>query len=65
MLNWDLAEELHKFRRRLKEVGWNDDIIASLEEVAYSRTIYEGELPHIQKDRGNYLEYIRNRSHFK
>ncbi|MHA1169669.1 MAG: hypothetical protein ACTSRU_17715 [Candidatus Hodarchaeales archaeon] len=65
MLDIDLMNEISCFRRLLLKHGWAREYIISFEERAYSRTIYEQYLPHMQKEAGDWFEWLRNRSRWK
>ena len=64
LLDWDPMTILNNFKIRLRERGWGKDQIAQLEQIAYSRTIWEMHLERIRSS-GNWFEYIKNKGRMK
>ncbi len=62
MLQMDVEQEIMDFRHLAIEFGWSLSEIKKIEEQAYSYTIYEQSLPHIQKEAGDRFEWMKNRS---
>lgn len=59
MLDIDMDTEMSNFRKKLREFGYDVDIIHHLTQLACFGTIYEAELPHPIRNRGDYWEWMR------
>ena len=65
LLDVDLNEELSRFRVQLKDVGWGEKEINEMEIAAYAKTRYGRGLPHLQSERGDYREYMKDKGRRK
>ena len=61
LLELDAMEEIIGFKKKLHEFGWCDKEIDAMETAAYSRTIWEKNLPHTIRNRGNWFVYLKNK----
>ena len=65
MLQIDMVQEQHKLRVLLHKGGWEPREIVIMEQIAYSYTIYERQIPSKVHERGNYFEYLSVRPRLK
>ncbi|MEK0367599.1 MAG: hypothetical protein QQN45_06675 [Nitrosopumilus sp.] len=62
LLDMDYELEMLKFKRQLFAVGYNHERIQQMLQLACFGTIYEAEIPPPIKNRGDYWEYLKNKS---
>ena len=65
MLEMDYEAELVKFQKELVNFGWSLDNVVMMLQRACFGTIYEAELPHMPKERGDWYEYQRNQYKYR
>ena len=65
MLTFDWWAEMLRFRKRLEESGWNEENINGMIETACSKSRYVRDLPPMPRNRGNWLEWLNNKSRMR
>ncbi len=65
LLVFDWEEIMHQFRKKLHASGWDEENICLMIQIACSRSRFLSDLPRMPKDRGDWLEWIRNKSRLK
>lgn len=65
MLDIDYELEMFKFRKELKNFGYDKDRIQQFVQLACFGSIYESEMPPPIKNRGDYWEYLKLKSRIR
>ena len=61
MLCMNVDEEIWKFKKKCREANYDDKKIEAFIEKACVHTIYERQMPHRIKDKGNQTEWAQNK----
>jgi len=62
MLDIDWEQVMVSFKKKLEDVGWGEDEINAMLQVACSKSRYMNDLPQMPRNRGNWLEWLGNRA---
>jgi len=62
MLIIDWKEEMGRFRKKLQEAGWSEEMINGMVQTACSKSRYMRDLPHTPRNRGNWLRWLDNKA---
>jgi len=65
LAHYNVMKVRDRFRRELLAAGHSYQNLEQLEEIAYSRTVFEPQLEHIQKPKGDMMEWIHNKGRWK
>jgi len=65
LLKNGLDYEIARFRKQLVAAGWKSETITKFQYAAACGTLYEQELPHLPPERGDWSEFLRNRSRWR
>lgn len=61
MLEMDVDKEIWKFKKKCKETGYGKEQIENFIKKACVHTIYEKQMPHRIKDKGEQAEWAKDK----